>query len=190
MKDAIRKLEVKLADLFKDTPKLSEGSRESVAQLLPWLAVLAAVLQTVAAYRLWKLLETVGTLSYYRSNVARYYSDTLLVMTDAERLMAYLALALLVAQVVMLAMAVTQLKDRLKSGWNLAFQAALLNIASTVLLLFVYDRGVDSVIVRLLIALFALYLLFQAREIFSKKLKAATVTHSITESKADSKPKE
>jgi hypothetical protein len=166
MTDAIRKLEAKLADLFKDMPALSAGSRESVVQLLPWLAVLGAILQSIVAYRLWKLLETIGTLSFYRSNVARYYGDTVLGMTDTERLLAYLALVLLGAQIVMLGLAVSQLKDKLKSGWSLAFQAAVLNVITTILLLFAYDRGVDSVIVRLLIAIFALYLLFQVRELF------------------------
>jgi len=187
MSDAIRKLEAKLADLFKDTPKLSDGSRESVVQLLPWLASLAAILQAVVAYRLWKLIDTISTLSFYNSSVARYYGDSLLGMTDTERMLAYLALALLVVQVVMLGLSVTQLKERLKSGWNLAFQAAVLNIVTTVMLLFVYDRGVDSVVIRLVIAVFALYLLFQVRENYKAVKSGVETTKKVSEKTTEPK---
>lgn len=162
----LQSAEQKLVDVFKDLPPLSKGAKESLANAWPWIALTFGVLQLLAAYWLWKLASIVNVLDTYSNTLVRTYGGQDINLSGTDKTIIYLGLAILVVDAVILLLAFSPLKNRARRGWDLLFLASMINLAYSVISLFIDGRGFGSFLVGLLGSAIGFYLLFQVRELY------------------------
>jgi hypothetical protein len=155
----VKKIESKLAEVFKGTPNLSDSSRETLVGAWPWIALVFGVLQLLAAWALWNLLRFADTVVNYSSFYVEYPST----VSSSDRVIIYLGIVVLLVDAAILLMAYPELKKRVRRGWDLLFLGALINLAYSVLSLFIHGRGFGSFIFSLVGSAIGFYLLFQVR---------------------------
>ena len=157
--DTVKKIEERLDRVFKDLPALPESSRETLASVWPWIALVFGVLQIFAAWALWNLVRVAETMIGYSSLYVNY-PDAL---NGTDRIVIYLGIAVLLVDAVILLMAYPELKKRSRRGWDLLFLGALLNVFYSLVTLFIDGRGVGSFLFSLIGSAIGFYLLFQVR---------------------------
>ncbi|MDO8591940.1 MAG: hypothetical protein Q7R60_03410 [bacterium] len=161
--EMLNKLETMLAGVYSATPKLSGNAKKTIVNFWPIAAVILGVLQLWSAYTLWhwgrdvnKVIATFnsyfGTSSAVAHNLSVIYWISLIVLAIAG---------------VMLLMAYPGLKARAKSGWNLLFYGALLNVVYGVFSAFNDYGGAGSLVISLVVSAVVLYFLFQIRDQYS-----------------------
>jgi hypothetical protein len=166
--DVLAKLETKLNDLLvKQVPPLPEGVRKWLATYAWVFALIGAVLGVMGCIALLglTLFATAVTTTLggvYGTSVATYV------------FFAWLALLVLVVNVVLLAMAVSKLKRMQKSGWNLLFYSELLYFVYGVFnaLYTPSATAIFSIVWNAFITAVSLYFLFQVRSYFTKAASA------------------
>ncbi len=168
--EAVKNIEKSIEKAFKDLPHLPESSREGLAKVWPWLALIGGIVQLLAAWSLYRLADwadaTVSLAAYYRVDVGP---------SSFDKTVIYLGVAVLAVEAVILLMAYPKLKNRQRAGWDLLFLAALVNVAYSVVQIFTYDRGFGSFLFGLIGSAIGFYLLF---EIKSKFTAGSTTTTS------------
>lgn len=167
--EQVRKLESKLGDISKDLPPLSKNTKESLASVWPWIALILGVLQLFAAWSLWELYHRAQPLIDLANQYSQYYTGRGIGYSSFDKGMMYLAIAILVVDALLLIMAFSPLKSRLKRGWDLMFLSALVSIVYSVVLIFVDGRGLGSFIFSMLFTAIGLYFLFQLRDLYKGK---------------------
>ena len=158
----LESLETKIAGIFKDVPQLPNSSKEGLAQVWPWLALIGGVLQLWAAWALYHLANFTNRLL----DIAYYNSGNTYGPSSFDKTIIYLGAIMLAVDAVILLMAFPKLQKREKGGWNLLFLAALINLAYGVVQIFTYNRGFGAFLGSLIGSAIAFYLLFQVREKF------------------------
>lgn len=170
--DVFKKLENKIGQFFKGLPPLPESSRESLVGVWPWIALLFGVVQVVAAWALWNLIQVadrVGML--YGSFYAKYPAA----ISDTDRFIIYIGIVVLLVDAAILFLAYPELKRRKRRGWSLLLLGVLLNVVYSVVSLFIARRGAGSFIFSLLGSAVGFYLLYQIKDKYnvgkSKRVK-------------------
>ncbi len=161
----VTKIDEQLEPVFKKAPPLSESARKSLADFWPWLALIFGVLQLFAAYKLWHLTRIAVTLGSYLGNI---YSGHALI-SNSDKTIIYLGVIVLAVEGAILLMAYPKLKAKQRSGWDLVFLGALLNVAYSVLSIFTYGRGFMSFVFSLIGSAIGFWLLYQVKSQFSSK---------------------
>lgn len=139
-----------VGDIFKSLPKLPEGIVEFIVKIIPYLALIGAVLSIIAGPFL-TLLGTLGSL--LTLNPLLFFSTILAVVS-------------LIAQAVLLLKAFKPLQDRLMVGWIYLFWAELLAAVTGILSNITTPA---SIIWNLVWTAFWLYVVFQLRPSYSEK---------------------
>lgn len=165
---ALRKIEDKFAEVFKGLPSLSSTAKESLAKFWPWLALIAGLLQLLAAKWLYDVTRWASSLNDLANSLAIYYTNTAVGPTSFDKNVIYFGIIMLVVDAVILLMAFPHLKKRARRGWDLLFLASLINLVYAVLQLFRYHGGFGSFLGSIIGSAIGFYLLFQVREKFSK----------------------
>ncbi len=152
---SLKTIEDKLAELFKNAPSMSENGKDTLVKVWPWIALIFGALQVLAAWGLWEL--------------TRFTSDLLITGLTAapsgiDKTFIYLGIIVLLIDGVILLMAFSPLSRHERRGWDLLFAGALLNLAYSVISIFINERGVPSFIFSLIASAIAFYLLFQVRD--------------------------
>lgn len=160
--DILGQLENWLAKIYKSTPKLKDGSKKSIVNAWPIVALIFGVLQLWAVWGLWhwghNLNKVVNSLNaYLGANLG----------VQRLNIFYWISLVVLAADALLLLMAYPGLKNRLKSGWNFLFYGALLNALYGVFSTFNNYGGVGSLAVQLIVSAIVLYFLFQIRDQYS-----------------------
>ncbi len=163
--DSVKKLEDAVSGLFKGVPPLSASAKEGLAKAWPWIALIFGIFQLLAAWGLWRLTHVSAVLE----DVAVYYVGRDYGLSGMDKTVIYMGIAVLLADAVMLLMAYPHLVKRAARGWDLLFLGALLNLAYSVVSIFIDGRGFGSFIFSLLGSAIGFYLLFQVREKFTRK---------------------
>lgn len=166
--ELIKSIEKSLENLFKDLPHLPEKSRKSLADFWPVLALIVGVLQLFAAWSLYNIANWAERVNNAANSLSAIYNVDL-GPTDSDKNIIYLGILILVVNAVILLMAYPKLKEKLRSGWNLLFLAALINVAYAVTQLFLYDRGPNDFVFSLLGSAIGFYLLFEIKSKFVGK---------------------
>lgn len=170
MKKLLKQAEDKLANLFKDAPKLSDSARESLVKAWPWIALVVGILQLLAAWGLYKLTDWADRSYRAADSLYRYYTgEGLGAYSGFDKLMIYLAVVVLVVDAVILLMAFSPLKERRRKGWDLLFLGVLVNLLYGLVSVFIDTRGIGSLLFSLLGSAVGFWLLFQVRDKFAKK---------------------
>lgn len=159
---ALNRLEDSLANIFKSTPKLSDGARDSFVRILPVVSLVIGVLSLLAAHSLWKWAHVANAYADYANSVSQAFGGGTVV---SNRLTSgiWLSLIVLVASGVLYLWAYPALQKRRKAGWNLVLYGLLLNFIYGLLVLFTDYGGGGSFIGTLIGTIIGLWLLFQVR---------------------------
>ncbi|HEY5668024.1 MAG TPA: hypothetical protein VIR03_02545 [Candidatus Saccharimonadales bacterium] len=174
MAPLLNKIEQVLEPIFKSLPPLPKGAKDWLAKAWPILAVVFGVLQLVAAWSLWHAGRSVNELVDITNDWARAYG----VHSNVAHLSVFywLALIFLVVDAVILLAAFPALQARRKSGWDLLFLGAILNLVYGVFSVLDADFGGAGKLVSALIgSAIGFYVLFQMRDVYSGKTPVANV---------------
>ena len=124
----LSKLERTVLGWLKDVPHLPLNVRAWIANNIWWIVIIATVLSGIAVLGL--LFGFFGTLATLGSPVASYYaSNTFVVWVLVTTAVTLFFTAL---ELVLLAMAISPLKEKQKKGWVLLFAVWLVGAISTV----------------------------------------------------------
>lgn len=163
----IKTVEKQLDEIFvKNAPKLPEGGKKWLVKYLPWITLILGILSLLAAINTWRWANTSVQLIDAANQLAQTYG----IDTDLNRLTVWIwiSLIILTIQALLYIFAFSPLKNFKKSGWNLVFYVALINIIYAVVLLFSDYGGVGSFIFSMIGSAVGLYLLFQIRSHYKK----------------------
>lgn len=160
----ISQVEEKLSGLFKDLPKLPESSKESLVQIWPWLALIGGLVQLWAAWALKELTDVTNSYVDFANSISQAYLGKTVGLSGMDKTVIYAGIIILAVDAVILLMAFSPLKTRLRKGWDLLFLASLLNAGYGVVSIFMHGRGFGSFIGSLVGSAIGLYLLFQVKD--------------------------
>jgi hypothetical protein len=156
-------LEKALDDAFKKAPQLPENASKGLATALPWLALIGGILSLMGAWGIYGILNwTNNVLGSYSAlyGYANPYVDTAMPLL-------WVSLALIVVQAIIMLVAFPALRAGKKSGWNLLFYSALVNVVYDVLYYVFAYNNIGSLLMALIGAAIGMYLLFQVRSYFA-----------------------
>lgn len=174
----VSSLEKQMDDVFgKQAPKMPEGGKKFFVQYLPILTLIGAILSVLSAWALWNAAHTVSRLVDWANELNKAYGTGETVSTSDMTLWVWLALGFTLVNVALYFMAYNPLKAHQKKGWDYLFYASLLNVAYSVVMLFVHGRGVSSFIGGLIGTTIGWWILFQIRPAYLGK--AAGPTHTV-----------
>jgi len=163
---SLKVAEDKLSDVFKGLPPLPDSTKEGLAKVWPWLALVGGIVQLLAAWALWNLANWASRVTDIANSLSVYYGGYQAGPSSFDKTVIYAGILLLVVDAVILLMAFPKLQKRLRSGWDLLFLGTLINLVYGIVQIFTYQRGVGSFIGSLIGSALAFYLLFQVREKF------------------------
>jgi len=165
----LAKLETNLNDLFvKKAPPLPDGGKKALVQYLPWINLFFGVLSLYAVWMLWHWAHFANQIISYTNSLNALYGGPT-VSTNRMGFVVWLAMGVLLVEAVLYIMAFPATRDHKKSGWNLMFYAALVNVVYGVVVLFSNYGGVGSLLGSLIGSAIGLYLLFQIRASYLKQ---------------------
>ena len=124
----IAKLERVVIGWFKNIPHLPSGARRWIGENVWWLTIIGLVLSGIGAIGL--LLSIAGLATAMSTTAISYYASSTFVALALVN--AIVTLVFVVLDCVLLAMAITPLKEKQKKGWVLLFMSLLLGAISTV----------------------------------------------------------
>lgn len=147
----------KVGDVFKTLPKLPSNIVEFLVKVVPYLALIGAILSIIGG----PLLALFGTLA------------SLLTLSPLLMVWTIVSMLVLVATAILMFMAFQPLQNRDMKGWMYLFWAQVLGLAQIVLSLLGGQGG--SLVVSLIVTAFWFYVLFQMRSYYGagalKKVK-------------------
>jgi hypothetical protein len=148
--------------LDKKAPfKLPQSTRKSLASAMWWIALIVGVLDVWAAYTFWHW----GHIANQFVDVVNYYTGG----TYGHHLgfFYYTSLVAIALVAALLLLAVPGLKAMKKSGWNLMFYAALVEVIVAIARIFSdIGGGFGNFLSSAIGAVIGAYLLFQVRDYF------------------------
>jgi len=158
------KLEEQLDELLvKKAPfQIPENGRKTIAEWLPWISLILGALTLWSAWVLWEWAHVANVWSNYANELSAALGGGK-VVEQRLSVMVWVALAVVAVEGVLFLASFSGTKARKKSGWNLLFYAALLNIVYGVVTLFTNYNGVSNLIWTVISAVIGLYFLFQIR---------------------------
>lgn len=163
--ELVKTAEKSLGDLFKSAPKLPNSAKETLVKVWPWLAVIFGALQLFAAWGLYDLTRTVSRFATYFGTLL----NTSIGYSAKDKFFIYTGIIVLLVDAAIMLMAYPKLVKRQKSGWDLLFLGSLLNVAYSVVNIFISGRGIGDFLMSLLGSVVAFYLLFQVKEKYAAK---------------------
>ena len=170
---AVKQLESSIEKVFKDLPHLPESSREGLAKIWPWLALIGGVVQLMAAWALYRVADWADKVYDLANSLSAYYGVREVGPSSFDKTVIYVGVAVLAVEAVILLLAFPKLQKRQRSGWDLLFLGALINVVYAVLQIFTYQRGIGSFIMSLIGSALGFYLLFEVKGKFSGKSEPA-----------------
>lgn len=145
--------------------KIPESGKKTIAEWLPWITLVLGVLTLWSAYAIYHWAQVANAIVDYANNFAKQYGGTP-VVSSRWSVGIWIGLIVLVIEGILYLAAFPSLKGRKKTGWNLLFYAALVNIVYALAVLFTDYGGVGRFIVSLLGSAIGLWVLFQIRSVY------------------------
>ena len=163
--NVLKNLERTVVGWLKKAPRLPRISKVWLGDNLWWIAAVFAALTAIAVLGL--VMSVLGNLSMLGNPYVSYYTTATIVGLAAIKTTVSLVFTAIVC--ILLAVAVTPLKEKQKKGWSLVFVALIVSAISiavgAVLTLNVFGF-LANIIFGALWLVFATYILFEAREQF------------------------
>jgi hypothetical protein len=171
--NVLRKIEDKLAEVYKPAPAMPDHAKETTVKALPWVALVFGILQLLGALALWHLARAAATLTDYANSLSSYYNVQPVRLSGLDKTVIYLGLIVLVIDAALLLWAFSRLRSRAKLGWDLLFLSVLINVLYAVVALFINARGLGGFVIGVIESATALYFLYQIRSKYGKPVSVA-----------------
>jgi hypothetical protein len=173
---ALKSLETSLEDIFvKKAPALPENAKKSIVEYLPWINLVLGVLSLWAAYTLWHWANYANKLVDYANSLSAAYGGST-VAVDRLTPLVWLSLAVLAVMAAVYILAFPALRARKKSGWDLLFYAALLNVVYGLVSMFTDYGSFSNLLGTVIGSAIGFYFLFQIRGQYLKAPAAKPAT--------------
>lgn len=167
--ELVNKIEKQLEGVFKDLPVLPKNAKDTLASVLPWIALVFGVLQLLAALGLWRLVSATNEFIDYANDLSQSIGGSGIGYSSTDKVVIYGGILILLVDAVILLMAFQPLGKKLKRGWDLLFLSSLINVVYAFTQIFISGRGIGSFIVSLVFSAIGFYFLYQVRELYKKK---------------------
>lgn len=177
MSSALNQLETKLGDLYKGLPNIPEKYRKTLVDAMPWLSLVVGVLSLLAVLSIWRWVNAADQIVNYANSLSAIYGASP-VVTNSWSIMLWLGLIALLVQAIIYIAAFPGLRAHKKSGWNLLFYGAMLNIVYGVIVLFTAYGGFGQLIGSVIGSAIGLYLLYQVRSYYTGALTQSAAKKS------------
>ena len=171
--EIIRKLENAIAKLAKDLPHLPAGGRKWLGENVWWIVIVGASITALATIiNLVNLINAINALNALSAFIAVGGISTWAITV------AIINMVFVVAQVVVLALAVQPLMKKQKKGWTLLFLTSIISAIALVVYAVISLNVVTLLLSLIFGAIFlavGLYFLFEIREEFGSVAKKTEV---------------
>ena len=178
--DAIHKLELTLVEQYKKLPHLPEEGRKWLAENAWWLVLIGVIICVFGLFGILSFLA-LGMFGLALGGAALgagYGAVAGATLGGVILVVVLVSMALYIAEIVLMAMAISPLKELKKRGWDLLFLVAVINAAAAVITN-VLSVNVIGLVMSLLWIAVGAYFLFEVRERFLvKKVVAKPVKAS------------
>lgn len=161
--DAVHKLEDSLAKVYQGLPHLPKGGRDWLAQNVWWIAIVGIVISALAA------LGAISAMFFASAIITgvtvAYGSTSVATAGGTAMLTGWLSLALFAVEIILLAKAVTPLKNHRKQGWTLLFLLQIVALAYSIVVA-VVQYNIPGLLMSVIFAGIGAYFLFEIRSYF------------------------
>ena len=139
----------------ENTPKLPKNFTKPLVEYLPWINLFIGAITLLAAFSLWGAATVTNSVINYSNNLG--------VSTTTNKLNAivWIGLIVLFLEAALFIASFSPTKNKKKSGWDLLFYAAVVNLIYGVVIAFSSLGGVFSLILSIIGTAIGLYFLFQ-----------------------------
>lgn len=149
--------------LVDDAPfQLPANAKKTIVQYLPIINLVLGVITIWAAYTLWDWAHRANQLIDYANGLSKIYGGNEIASSRLTAML-WVGLVVLAIEGILYIAAYPGLKARKKSGWNLLFYAAILNVVYGVVVAFTDYGSVGNIIGSIIGSVIGLYFLFQIR---------------------------
>lgn len=160
-------LKKQLQSVFVDNApfQISESGRKTIVSILPFLSLFSGVLALWGAWSIYNLMSTADRLIDYTNTISRAYGAPESVVSSFS-FFGWLSVAFLVVEAVIAFKAYGALTKKQKSGWDLLFVLALVNVGYAVVTLFSNVSDFGAFLFAISTSIVGLFVLFQVRSIY------------------------
>lgn len=187
--EQLHKIEKSLEGPIAALPSLPKESKRGLAMVWPWLALAAGAMQLITAMWLYQWASVVNNYLDWATSASQL--DDVSFVTTKFSLWAWLAIAVLIVDAIILLIAFPKLQKKQKTGWDLLLLAGLINLLYGFVSVLIDGRGVFSGLLGAVVgSVIGLYLLYQVREFYGGK--PVSISNARTKSKTNkstNKPK-
>jgi hypothetical protein len=150
----------------ENTPKLPKNFTGPLVEYLPWINLFIGVLTLLAAFSLWGAATVTSSIIDYGNRLGAAAG----VSTATNKLDAivWIGLIVLFIEAGLFIASFNPTKSKKKSGWDLLFYAAMVNLLYGIIIAFSSLGGIFSLVLSIIGTAIGLYFLFQIRSYFVK----------------------
>ena len=178
MEAIIDKLAKMLEPLYKATPPLPKNVNDWFAKAWPILALIVGILELLSAWSLWHVGHLVNTVVNYTNALNSAYGTSVTVNYHLG-FFYWLSLISLAVTGIIFIVAYPGLKARRKTGWNMLFLGAVVNVVYGIFAAFDSGYGGPGKLILTLIgSAIGFYFLYQVRSYYTGKAKAVPPANS------------
>lgn len=130
-------------------------AKDVIVKIAPWVTLVVALLSLPAIFAIFTISTYVGSVygAYVMSSVGPMY---------------YVAIALLVVEVVLMVLSIAPLMKQKRQGWLLVFYSSTISIAYSIIGAFSYGFNPVGLLTGLISAAISYYVIFQIRSYYKK----------------------
>lgn len=162
--EALHKFETTVAGWYKNVPHLPKNAQKWIADNVWWIVLIAVVLGVLGVFTGFGAIGALGAVTATYGALSPYYGVAV-ANVGAAITAAWIALAGLAASVVLMALAISPLKEHKKKGWDLLFLSDIVYFAIVVVsAVITYSFG--NIVGALLGTAIGFYFLFEIRSHF------------------------
>lgn len=143
--------------------KLPKNAKEGLVKIAPWLSLIGGVLGILSAISLWRAAHQVNVWVDYANQLSAQLGGP---TTNNLGVTFWLSIIMMVIFAALALLAFPGLKDKKKTGWNIAFYSMLAQVVYGVVSLFYSGGGFGSLGLSLVSAGVGFFLLFQVRSYY------------------------
>lgn len=167
-------LETALVGVNKGLPELPKNAKKTIVQYLPWLTLIIGVFTLWSAYNLYNWAHIANRFADWANSFSQALGGPATSVTRFTA-MIWVSIAVLALEGAIYLLAFMGLRDNKKSGWNLLFLGAIINVAYGVIVVFTDYGSISNLFFSLIGSAIGFYFLFQIREYYlGKKIEEKT----------------
>jgi len=145
--------------------QLSDKSRRTIVDIMPWVNLFLGILSLLATLSLWRWSHATQASIDYLNQLNQQLGGRIITVHRLT-FVVWLSIIILLAQSLLFLMAISPTRKRQKAGWNMLYYAFIINIIyGLIITLSAYDGG-GRLMLSILTSGLGLYFIFQIRHYY------------------------